>query len=222
MPKGKWLGAGLACAGAVAFGALPVNAGVPEFSWTGVYIGGHVGGSFGQDDLNFHDDSVDQDLIFHSGDDNGGFLGGAHGGFNWQSGNVVFGIEGDGSFGSGIDYLASVRGRLGLASGKWLIYVTGGAGFIGVNQDFRVTSDAGTSHYSWDRTDTGYVLGFGAECAVWPNVTVGADGLYYSFSDERAHLHTPTAQGAEPFTVRSDLNTWAARLRVTMYFNGPY
>src|SRR5690349_2422519 len=78
----------LALAAAPAFAAdLPARGPVkapayipPAFSWTGCYIGVHVGGAF----------------VADSGSDNAGFLGGAQLGCNYQfAPNFALGIEGD-------------------------------------------------------------------------------------------------------------------------------
>jgi len=89
-----------------------------------------------------------------------GFIGGAQAGYNWQSGNVVAGIEADiqGLTRSSVSgtstntvvvvgvpvtstqtatmsttYLGTLRGRLGLAeTSTWLAYVTGGLAYGGV------------------------------------------------------------------------------------------
>ena len=76
-----------------------------------------------------------------------GILGGGHAGYNWQFGQVVLGIEGDaegadvssngtGHFGvtpytfhSSMDFDASVRGKLGYAFDRVLLYGTGGVAF---------------------------------------------------------------------------------------------
>ncbi len=91
----------------------------PPITWTGFYLGAHIGAAF--------DDGNNVDIV-----DDATFLAGAHLGYNWQlPSNVVFGIEGDASFLDGVDYLATIRGRLGYAFGPTLVYATGGAAFIG-------------------------------------------------------------------------------------------
>ena len=216
MTRGKWLGATILCASAMAF-AAPVSASVPGFNWTGFYIGGHAGGSWDNNNLSFRDTSVEHDLSIHGGDDNG-FMGGVHGGVNWTAGgNWVWGIEGDGGFGSDVDYLASVRARLGWAGGHCLFYVTGGAGFIGQNEDFTVVSeDDGPTHFSRDRNESGWVGGFGFEWPIADNLTFGAEGLYYNFGGDTSHLVTPFG---ETFTISDDSNFWVARARLTWYVN---
>ncbi len=60
------------------------------------------------------------------------WLGGVHAGYNWQKdGPLVLGIEGDVMFGDEVDYLASIRGRIGYAMGDVLLYGTGGVAFMG-------------------------------------------------------------------------------------------
>src|SRR5689334_18122408 len=62
--------------------------------WTGFYLGAHIGGAFDPNHLSFTDQSAAQDLAFAS--DNGDrFLGGLHGGYDWDAGSVLIGVEGD-------------------------------------------------------------------------------------------------------------------------------
>jgi outer membrane immunogenic protein len=147
---------------------------VPVYNWTGFYIGGNVGGAWG----NFHPRTStvgsDNDAGWFVGSDipvinaagiqsskPTGFTGGFEAGYNWQSRNFVFGVEGDiealslsSSATSGAVYpccapfaftvmsnirttwLATVRGRLGYAVNNWLFFVTGGAGFTDLRGNF--------------------------------------------------------------------------------------
>ena len=85
----------------------------PWASWQGLYGGVHVG-------------SIDAWW-----DD--GFVGGVQLGRNWQSGAMVYGIEGDLSLSGAdsIDWLGTVRGRLGyLLSQGILLYGTAGLGLV--------------------------------------------------------------------------------------------
>ncbi|MBX2806525.1 MAG: hypothetical protein KTR19_11180 [Hyphomicrobiales bacterium] len=62
-----------------------------------------------------------------------GFLGGVHVGYNWQDESLVYGLEGDASWGdrSFRDYLASVRVRVGHSFDQVLLYGTAGVAFGG-------------------------------------------------------------------------------------------
>ncbi|MFZ1105729.1 MAG: outer membrane beta-barrel protein [Hyphomicrobiaceae bacterium] len=85
----------------------------PWASWQGLYGGVHVG-------------SIDAWW-----DD--GFVGGVQLGRNWQSGAMVYGIEGDLSLSGAdsIDWVGTVRGRLGyLLSQGILLYGTAGLGLV--------------------------------------------------------------------------------------------
>ena len=155
---------------------------VPSITWTGFYVGGHLGAAFS--------DNEDVDII-----DDAAFLAGAHLGYNWQGpSNIVIGIEGDVSFLDDIDYLASVRGRLGYAFGPRLAYVTGGAAFLGFDENL-----------AGDDSDTGWVAGLGLEHKLRENVSIGAEALYYGFEGE---------------DTDDDNNFWTARARLTYHFNG--
>lgn len=152
----------------------------PSITWTGFYFGAHAGVAFDDDD----------------GSDNV-FAGGVQAGYNWQKhGPWVFGVEGDISFIEDIDYLATIRGRVGYAVGNVLFYGTGGAAFLGV-EDFFGDSE----------TFTGWVAGFGADYKLTQNVSVGAEALYYDFEED---------------TDIEDADAWQVRARLNYHFNRGY
>lgn len=158
---------------------------LPAITWTGFYLGGHVGSTFdAQNTLSIGGVEIVEDL-----DDTG--LAGFQLGLNWQTArNLVLGIEGDMSFpfdDIGIDYFATIRGRLGYAVDKALFYTTGGAAFL----------------ESEDDTVTGYAVGLGMDYKIRQNVAVGLEGLYYNFEDD---LGGGVEQELEFFTVRARLN----------------
>ncbi|WP_088347037.1 MULTISPECIES: outer membrane beta-barrel protein [Rhodomicrobium] len=155
----------------------------PPIGWTGFYIGLNAGVGF--------DDTDDVEIV----DDN--FVGGGHVGYNWQGPtNVVYGIEGDVTFADNIDYLATIRGRLGYAFGPTLAYATGGAAFIGFDEN-----------NFGDDSDTGWVAGLGLEHKLRDNVSVGVEGLYYGFEGEDND---------------EDANFFVARARLTYHLGGGY
>ena len=105
-----------------------------------------------------------------------------HAGHNWQQGGFVYGLEGDVSFASNLDYLASVRGRLGVAAGNWLFYGTGGVAFMGANVSGTITDQYNAvEHYDVSDNQVGFVVGGGAEVKLSSNWSVGVEGLYYGF-----------------------------------------
>ena len=166
--------AGTAAIGALAFAGAAFAADLPArtytkapmmspvFSWTGFYVGGHVGAGWGTTESNL---DVGKTLVSNGIDpislalvlplaqtQMSGFLGGVQAGYNWQSGIMVFGIEGDFSgadikgnapcllilnCGTKVDWTADITGRLGATVGdRGLLYVKGGAAWI--NRKFSI------------------------------------------------------------------------------------
>ena len=110
------------------FGAPPV-APAPLFTWTGCYIGGHLGGGWGEKTVSVPTLAPGVSVT----GDTSGFLGGGQVGCNLQFGsNWVIGIEGDGS-GSDIrgDITQTVLGITGTAHAQtdWIASATGRLGW---------------------------------------------------------------------------------------------
>ena len=114
---------------------------VSQSDWAGVYFGGHLGGA------------VDGD---------NDFLGGLQLGHNWQNGNLLYGAEGDISFGD--DTVGTIRGRLGFAAQSWLMY-----GTVGV---------------AIDDNDEGVVAGGGLEYKIAERTSIGVEALHYALDDD--------------------------------------
>ena len=134
------------CAGSADAADLPLKAlppPPPVFSWTGFYIGAHIGGGFAKSDW------ADTVPGFVGLDDANpkpsGFLGGGQIGYNYQINNIVLGIEGEGTWANLNNSVSScfqdvtqscstkatgfatVTGRLGLTWDRALFYAKGGA-----------------------------------------------------------------------------------------------
>jgi outer membrane immunogenic protein len=194
----------------------PVAAPAPAFSWTGFYIGVQGGGAW--------IDHKQQSTINGTGfcglapsafdctvDKFGGAFGGLAG-YNFQSGQAVFGVEVDGTWlsvkgttvyanaplildpltiNAKVEWLATIRGRIGLAMSTTLFYVTGGVAFGGVKAGW--SDGPGTTGIQIDKTKTGWVAGGGIEYAVAPNWLVRIEGLYHDLGkDTETVLAGPT------------------------------
>jgi outer membrane immunogenic protein len=133
--------------------------------------------------------------------DKTGGLFGVNAGYNFQSGNLVYGLEGDWNWlgakassnfinGSGIAtnttasfdarWLATARARLGLASGATLFYGTGGVAFGQLNNNTTVNFASGAFRgtFSQDTTKVGWTAGGGIEHMLGPHWTVRAEVRY--------------------------------------------
>jgi outer membrane immunogenic protein len=204
----------------------PAQIAAPVYSWTGLYVGGHLGGAWtGKDDsvanmLPGFAVVFPRNLPFNTGGSS--VIGGGQVGYNWQFGrNWVAGLEGDFSgtqidgsttyspvppgpngffiapslmtMGRDVKWTASLRGRLGLAWDRFLVYGTGGvawthADYLGM--DSRAGGGA-TDVASFSATKTGWVAGGGAEYGLAPNWTVRGEYLYYS-TDGVSAVATPS------------------------------
>ena len=180
----------------------PVDYG-PAIGWSGFYIGANAGAAFNNNDNRHVFEDRNGDIFIIDNSDDSVFVGGGHVGYNWQrEGGWVFGIEGDiqGVDSDIVDYLATIRGRLGWAFGPSLLYATGGVAFAGLNND---VFD--------DDTATGYVVGAGLDYKLRENWSVGVEGLYYNFEDNR-----------DVFGFDDSVDFWSVRARLTYHFADRY
>jgi outer membrane immunogenic protein len=164
----------------------------PVFSWTGVYIGGQIGYQWGSANSSVFPTGTGpgSGIAFASSNPNG-VTGGAHVGYNYQVAQFVFGLEGDvngsnfkGSQGLGggtvttsSDIDGSIRGRVGVAFDRALIYGTGGAAFAPVQSQFNL----GGVIDSTTPTRVGWTLGGGIEYAVTNNWSIRAEYRYTDY-----------------------------------------
>ncbi len=81
-----------------------------------------------------------------------------------------------------LKWFGTLRGRLGYAADRMLLYVTGGLAYANNSFDFTGIDNGGNSFtFSNSTTKTGYVLGAGVEWAVAGSWTVKAEYQYLSF-----------------------------------------
>jgi outer membrane immunogenic protein len=192
------------------------------YNWTGFYIGGHLGGSFGGNN------SI-------QGSD-GRFLGGVQGGADYQfAPNWVIGAEAQYSWlgnnntgvlfpGSGSlvtansNQLGSVTGRFGYTWGPALLYAKGGyawkdnnnlgVSIAGVPQAFAVTGN----HRD------GYTVGGGLEYMFAPNWSAKVEYQYYNFGSTTFTAGPADVIGAR---FRDDEHTVKAGLNYRFGWGGP-
>ncbi|MEA3066569.1 MAG: outer rane immunogenic protein [Sphingomonadales bacterium] len=175
------------------YGKAPAAAMGPLFSWTGFYLGGHVGGAFSSNEA--------LNGLVTGNNSNGRLLGGVQGGFDYQfAPNWVAGIEGQyswlGSNDNGIIFpggfvytntrpaIGSLTGRVGFAFGAAMVYVKGGYAFA----DNRETLTLGGAPipFAFDSSHRdGYTVGTGLEYMFAPNWSGKVEYQYYDFGSSR-------------------------------------
>jgi outer membrane immunogenic protein len=180
----------------------------PPYSWSGFYIGGHVGWGTARKDwfqtaavaFNTNTASYDAD----------GFLGGGQVGFNWQTGAFVFGVEVDASWTdfsgnstqtltptwrsfTDFNWIGTATGRVGYAWDRVLLYAKGG--FAWADEDHSQSFN-GTNVSTISNTHTGWVAGAGIEVALWDNWTGKAEYNYINLGRENLlFTNAPPAPG---------------------------
>ncbi|WP_262047638.1 outer membrane protein [Bradyrhizobium sp. Bra78] len=107
-----------------------------------------------------------------------------------------------------VNWLASVRGRVGYATSQWLLYGTGGAAFadVGYAGTINCTGVPATLcpgagqvlRSSASETRVGFVVGAGAEFKPAKNWVLGAEYLFYRFEGDATSTggYTTVATGA--------------------------
>jgi outer membrane immunogenic protein len=182
--------------------AYPAPVAAPLYSWTGFYLGVNGGYAWGrQDPLSLITDRFDR----FDFDANGGMFGGTFGA-QIQSGRVVLGIESDidwadikGSsavtptiFGvnqgftanvsTHIDWVGTVRTRVGYALDNWLIYGTGGVALLGGKTDVALNGvtcgTAGNLPCSGSGNRVGVAAGAGIEYGFTPSWSAKLEYLW--------------------------------------------
>jgi iron complex outermembrane receptor protein len=162
----------------------------PVINWTGLYLGVNAGFTFGGSEWT---DSVTGSSSGSFG--TSGFVFGGTLGANYQVGSLVFGVEADGDLTDASGYgtftatslcaggcltnntwLSTVRGRLGYAFDRFLVYGTAGAAFGNVRANF--TNDPVSS-----ATKAGWTVGAGVEVGFARNWSAKAEYLFVDLAN---------------------------------------
>jgi outer membrane immunogenic protein len=199
----RWLllaGAASLLAGAASAADLPrpsyynPTAPLSSYGWTGPYLWGNIGYEWGTTSNN-----PTRPV---------GFAGGAQGGYNWQTGPLVFGGEADIQL-SGANNLVipwkfsnpwfgTLRGRGGIAFGSFLVYGT--LGFAVGELQAETLGLASENH-----TSVGWTAGGGIETGLTQNWSAKAEYLYVDLSSTNFAL-TGTSNGITASLLRLGVN----------------
>jgi outer membrane immunogenic protein len=203
----------------------------PIFTWTGFYLGGQVGYAWGTQkaDVLLPNGSI---LASNSAQ---GVIGGGHVGYNYQVNQWVLGVEGsvDGTsisktFTRTVGFAApfdvtykteapiqgSIRGRLGVAWDRVLLYATGGAAFAGVD----ATYTSPFRSVSKSSTRVGWTVGGGIEYAVTNNWSIRAE---YRYSDFGSFSTSPEGVFGTPVTINRRFTQNQVQGGFTYHFSPP-
>ena len=178
--------------------ATAMQAAAPiRYDWSGAYIGGHFGYSWGRTSNTLSDPEP-----MASSDGFGSAYSGLEVGYNYfLPSRVLLGIESDLTFPNfledgriaartapqtsvtdEIDNIGTVRGRLGYAFDSWLIYATGGFAW----SQARFIENAGGNEEKALPIRFGFAAGAGAEIPIAPSWTARLEYLYDRFGTASA------------------------------------
>jgi outer membrane immunogenic protein len=217
----------------------------PASSWTGFYIGVNGGASWGTAassiDLSALAGGLGAGALGNlpvGSHEINGFLGGGQIGYNWQSGNIVFGLEGDGdwadiegtapciiefSCSAKVNWTADATARLGvLPMSNVLVYVKGGAAWAGLNYSLSSAAGvlgAGTSlNSSLSTTKTGGLIGFGTEYLIAPHWTAKIEYNYADFGSHTDNFVLTAAGASIGVPVQTTLQVHTVKAGVNYHF----
>ncbi|WP_454916275.1 outer membrane protein [Xanthobacter sediminis] len=183
---------------------LPAKAQPAPANWTGLYVGGALGGGKG------HSTYASPFAPPVSGDaaDLGGLTTAVQLGGDYQMGAFVFGAEASAGWahvagtdtcfstaptgaasgfncGSRVNALGTVTGRLGYAFDRALVYARGGFAWDRQTDTFNTFAYTATV-LNQDSTNTGWTIGGGVEYALLPNLSVGLEYKHFDFGASSA------------------------------------
>ena len=247
----------LAAAGCASLLA-PASALAQDYDWTGFYVGGNLGASWGDTSIKTRiergngaapidpRDVAALNAPISSDDNDTGFTGGIQGGYNYQSGNWVFGLETDvgwmdiGQSRSNsfvlpsvinppivatisqevsTDWVWTLRPRIGWASGPYMLYGTAGLAMsqVEVKASYADNRALGNAgSYSDKSTKTGWAAGIGGAYAFSDNLSARGEWLYTDFGKVRNTWVTPAGYAA--FTTEADTRANLLRVGVDYKF----
>jgi outer membrane immunogenic protein len=191
---------------------------------SGFYVGALVGYAKGE---------YSSDMSAEIDHEPSGGLLGVQMGWSRPVGPVILGIDGDIAYTKiegedsitlmgyksdvehDVNYLGTLRARLGVMAGPMLIYGTAGFAFADLDNRLvvsyygqRVGSDEASS---WHK---GWTAGLGVEYPITPNIALGAEYLYVDMGKEEVTMSI----GGYPVTDKGDLNLNTFRFGIKYRF----
>jgi outer membrane immunogenic protein len=201
--------------------APPPASAVPVYSWSGLYVGGHLGYLWGRT-------RVEEDgVVIEDNARTNGVVGGMLAGYNWQIGVAVLGLEGDfgwsNAHGVGtlppipvttrdpnrydLRWTSHARGRIGYAFQNALVFAAGGLAVADLNFTegaittiFVPAQSSGGKYFGWS-------LGGGVEWGMTPNLVSRIEYFYdnYGHKDYIGVLGDPYRVSLKGQTLRGAL-----------------
>ena len=195
-----------------------------DYDWSGIYLGGHLGGAYAQFEWTFTTPTESFEKSRTA------FAGGVQVGLQKQWRSIVIGAEVSYTWtdletttnsiaepgtsrSAGLSNLLLATGRLGFAQDYMMAYAK--AGYASADVDFRssITSTGVVTTTSSGR-EQGWVAGVGMDYAWKPNILIGVEYNYIHLSvDGRTQIPTPSGlAGSVVNDAGIDIQTLMARI----------
>ena len=154
------------------------------YNWSGLYVGANFGGAWTSGNLNVLSNNLYGGLSE--------FIGGIHAGYNVQTGNLLFGIEGTSDWATfnhpslpaatlgsvSEHWIGTVAARFGIVADRWLVYGKLGGGWV---ESTAIVNAFGPS-WSGSSTKDGWLVGGGLEYGFKPHWTVRLEYDYLALA----------------------------------------
>ena len=215
---------------------LPVDPAAAAWRWTGLY--GGLNGGYGVGNTSFREfkyfdpaaPPLPGELTHYISSFAGqkvspqGALAGGQVGYNWQFDRVVVGVEGDAQWGGQKDtacamtcpetltqqfnWLATVRARAGYADRGYLLYVTAGGAWAGIEETDFFSGGVADYTSTFRTAKGGWVAGGGIEAWLFGNWTGKIEYLHFDLGTIKHSFPVPeaffTALGSQS-RIRNDI-----------------
>jgi outer membrane immunogenic protein len=215
------------------------------YDWTGIYLGGHIGGGMLVDSVSQNGASA---FGFGSTGDlrPAGVIGGFQAGANYEFAPWVVGIEGtwtasaiEGNtlipcvgtctvgtgptaiaqerFTSQAPWFATLTGRAGYAANDWLFYAKVGGAWTHVRYTEDLLKSGGVTVTTQNLNDnrSGFTVGAGIEWGLVENISAKVEYDFYDFGSRNYNFTAIT-----PVTVKSDVHTLTVGLNYKFNWSG--
>jgi outer membrane immunogenic protein len=208
------------------------------YDWTGIYVGGHIGGGILTDSVS-QNGAATVNLLSSGSLRPAGVIGGAQLGANYEFAPWVVGVEGSWTdsaingntligttsgvfpqerFTSQAEWFAAVTGRVGYAANDWLFYAkAGGAWMRARYTEDLLTAGGGVTAVTQVINDnrTGFTVGAGIEFGLVENISAKVEYDFYDFGSKNYNFTAIT-----PVTVKSNLHTLIVGLNYKFNWSG--
>jgi outer membrane immunogenic protein len=209
-------------AGVAAAADMPLKAVAPApyvYDWSGIYVGGVVGGAWGTHDLSSPSLGIVGTLVgvpVVQTNNPSAFIGGVEIGSRYQFGKLVVGWEGDVTWGdvkntstvafgapllpagsltrsltTNINWTGTGTATVGIAHNNWLLYGKAGAAVENVDYTANLAL-VGIPVFAGtgsDKNRVGWTVGTGLEWAFWQNWSVKAEYDYLDFGNRNVAIN---------------------------------